>query len=124
MKRELGEELQEGMTNLDPKTITQYNTQILEKLFYIYFKLIIRQPPSKFFIKALDGCLKYVHLISVNLIWDLEEKLAHCASNLRLYYKKRYVPEALSYRLFCVLAMEEILSGPGVTLNLDDKQIV
>lgn len=42
MKRELQDELQEGMANFDPKSIAKYNSQILEKLFYIYFKLITR----------------------------------------------------------------------------------
>lgn len=83
MKKELKEELKEGVSELTPQQIVRHNADILEKIFYIYFKVIKSEEISKFFNSAMNGILKHVHLINVDLISALVENLYICGRALR-----------------------------------------
>lgn len=56
--KEVKEAQSEAAPDLERKTIASQNGQILEKLFYIYFKVIKLMRISKFYESALDGILK------------------------------------------------------------------
>lgn len=50
------------------KEIARYNNDILVKLVYIFFKIIKSQKISKFYQSALNGLLKFIHFINVDLV--------------------------------------------------------
>ena len=62
--------MKETEIDMKPKEIMKHNTELLEKLYYIYFK-IIRNDNSKYLIPALKGILKYIHLINFDLIIEI-----------------------------------------------------
>lgn len=66
--KEVQEEKEEAMADLDRKTIAKHNGELLSKIFYIYFKIIKAEKLSKFYDSALEGMLKFVHLINIELI--------------------------------------------------------
>jgi nucleolar complex protein 3 len=67
--------LKEAEGDMKPKEIVIHNTEVLEKLYYIYFKILKREETSKFLISALNGILKYVHFISFDLILSIINQL-------------------------------------------------
>ncbi|KAL4456085.1 hypothetical protein ABPG74_014046 [Tetrahymena malaccensis] len=126
MKKELREELEEQDAEIDPKLLIKYNAQILEKVYYIYFKLIKRPSPTKFFTSVMDGIVKFIHMIDVNLIWDLIGCLQKSAQNMRQYTNKKGGEDklALHKRMHCIYTVEAILNGPGQVFDVDDKEAI
>ena len=60
------------------------NVEILEKVFYIYFKVLCKNNAiSKFYKDSLNGLLKHVHKINVDLIWSILDKLKESCVKLR-----------------------------------------
>ena len=75
LKKEVKGELKLSVADMTAKEIVKHNSDVLEKIYYIYFKVLTQPFPSKFYRTAMNGILKYVHLINVDMIWSLIMKL-------------------------------------------------
>jgi hypothetical protein len=62
-------------TTVHAKGVFKANIALLEKAFYLYFKVLCKPNISKYYEHALNGLLKHVHHINVALIWSILEKL-------------------------------------------------
>lgn len=83
MMKELKADLKQE-DGLAAKGAFQANVQLLEKVFYIYFKVLCKNNViSKFYKDSLNGLLKHVHHINVDLIWSIVEKLKDSCVKLR-----------------------------------------
>ena len=89
------------------KGIVKNNSVILEKLFYIYFKVLTRNKISKFYKDGLNGLLKFVHKINVDLIWNIIENLKESCLKLRIQTDQQ------ENRLLCILTINNIIDGPA-----------
>jgi len=58
LKKELKHELKEAEATISAKKVENFKTEILTKVFYIYFKVLKYPKPSKFFGVAMNGILK------------------------------------------------------------------
>lgn len=68
------------------------NSAVLQEIFYIYFKILVENPESKFLRDCLSGTLAYAHLISVDLIANLISYLDQTARKLREDWQVRQKP--------------------------------
>jgi nucleolar complex protein 3 len=55
---EVKKEKEEAQVDYDKKQIAKQNADVLNKLFYLYCKIVKSTHLSKFFTSALDGILK------------------------------------------------------------------
>lgn len=65
------------------KDIAKMNNDILVKLVYISFKIIKSEKISKFYKSALNGLLKYIHLINIDLVQSSVDALYDSYRRLR-----------------------------------------
>lgn len=96
------------------------------KVFYIYFKILKLQKPSKFFSVAMNGILKFVHLISGDILSDLINTLGSSGELLREYHLKHLTDskDIFHARVTCVFASIEITGQLGRVVELDDKEAI
>lgn len=91
------------------------NVDLLEKVFYIYFKVLCKNNAiSKFYKDSLNGLLKHVHKINVDLIWSILDRLKDSCQKLR------YKEDQQDNRLLCIVTMNNILQGPAKDFQMDD----
>ena len=115
--KQLDSELKEDQT-VSNKQLVKENARIMEKLFYIYFKIITRNKISKYYRDALDGLLKYVHRINVDLIWNIIEYLKISCDKLRSMQDQQ------ENRILCILAINNIITGPGQVFEIDELPVL
>ncbi len=120
LKKEIRQELKLGEAELEPKEIARHNSNILERVFYLVFKILQLKEPSKFLHHSLQAVLKFVHLINVELISNLLKLLIQAANSFRSNKLKNN--KFFLARLECVLTAEEVIQGPGQVLEIDDKE--
>lgn len=65
VKEEVQKEFAEGEAIIKNKEFVRANSNILQELFYIYFKILVERVNSIFLRDVLDGTLKFVHLINI-----------------------------------------------------------
>lgn len=82
LMKELKEDLKDE-SGMQAKTVFKGNIALLEKAFYLYFKVLCKPVMSKYYKDALNGILKHVHHINVELIWNILDKLKESFTKLR-----------------------------------------
>ena len=65
VKEEVEKEFAEGESIIKNKELVRHNSNTLQELFYIYFKILVERMNSIFLKDCLDGVLKFVHLINI-----------------------------------------------------------
>ena len=66
------------------------NVQILNKYYYIMFKIIKEYPESKHFSSAINGTLKLAHKIDAEILVGITQALQDSQTNMRLLSNERY----------------------------------
>lgn len=95
VKEEVNKEFAEGNAVIENKELVRHNSNILQELFYIYFKVLVERINSIFLKDCLDGILKYVHLINIELTQSLIEHIHASAGVFREYWKATPTRELL-----------------------------
>lgn len=75
---------------------------------------------SIFLKDALDGILKFVHLINIDLTQSLIEHIDVSANIFRDLWKVNKTPELMEIRLLIAFTGESIINGPLSVYNMDD----
>lgn len=67
VKEEVEKEFAEGQATLKKKELVKFNSLVLQEIYYIYFKILVERPNSKYLPDVLEGMLTYAHLINIDL---------------------------------------------------------
>jgi nucleolar complex protein 3 len=92
---------------------TKLQTEVLQLVFAIYFRILKNSRHSPLLQPVLEGLAKFAHLISVDFFSDLMSVLHSLAETGGLTNKEC---------MLCVLTAFEILSGQGESLTIDSRQ--
>lgn len=65
MKEEVEKEFAEGNATLNKREVVRANSQVLQEIFYIYFKILVERNNSKYLPDILEGILTFAHLINI-----------------------------------------------------------
>lgn len=122
VKQEVNRDFAEGEVRIDHKKITRINSELLQEVFYIYFKVLLKRSYSQFLRDCLDGMLKFGHLINTTLIKSLIENLSQSAESYRSLWKKTNDNRYLQAGLYVVFTAESIINGPAQVFNMADHR--
>ncbi|KIK59884.1 hypothetical protein GYMLUDRAFT_97587 [Collybiopsis luxurians FD-317 M1] len=116
-RKEIEREFRDAEAEIDKEERASTHTETLKLLFVLYFGILKNPEPSPLLPAALEGIIKYAHLVNVDFFRDLMKVL-----------RGLITPEAenetgdatmVRHRLFCIVTAFELLSGQGEALNMD-----
>lgn len=107
---------------IDHKKITRINSELLQELFYIYFKVLLKRNYSQFLRDCLDGMLKFGHLINTSLIKSLIENLGQSTDSFRKLWQQSGDKRYLEAGLNVVFTAESIINGPAQVFSMADHR--
>ena len=122
VKQEVNRDFAEGQVRIDHKKITRINSELLQEMFYIYFKILLKRSYSQFLKDCLDGMLKFGHLINTVLIKSLIENLSYSADTFRKLFKQTNDKQYIEAGLYVVFTAESIINGPAQVFSMADHR--
>ncbi|XP_013776685.1 nucleolar complex protein 3 homolog [Limulus polyphemus] len=91
----------------------RFQTDILNQIFFLYFKILKNKAKSPILTPVLEGISKFAHLINIEFFDDL----VSCFSEL---IEKGELDG--NEMLLCIHTVFTVLSGQGVALNIDPQR--
>ena len=122
VRREVDKDFAEGELRVDHRKMVRLNSEILQEMFYIYFKILLKRSYSMFLKDSLDGMLKFSHLINTGLIKSLIENLSSSATSFRKLWQKSADPKYVEAGLYVVFTAESIINGPASIFSMADHR--
>ncbi|RIB16573.1 nucleolar complex-associated protein [Gigaspora rosea] len=123
-RKEVEKEMKEAEAVVNKEEREKRHTETLKLVFITYFRILKHANSSPLLISALEGLVKFAHLINVDFFNDLLELLKKIMigpqteddnenSNRRINTRKS---------LLCIITAFQLLSGQGEALNIDLKE--
>lgn len=113
-------EFAEGQATLKKKDIVKSNSEVLQEIYYIYFKILVERPNSKFLADVLEGVLTFSHLINIDLTSTLIAYLDSATQHHRQLWLQSRNQHSLESRIRLAFTTESLLNGPLSVYNMDD----
>lgn len=111
--KELENELRETRAEENRTERARLSSEILKRVFLIYFRIVKSGVRSKLLTPVLEGLSKLAHLINVEFFHDLIDQL---------YTLPDRVPLTHQQILHCLHTVFAVLSGQGSALNIDPQR--
>ncbi|XP_067140896.1 nucleolar complex protein 3 homolog [Centruroides vittatus] len=111
--KELERELRETEAEENKSERARINSEILKRIFLIYFRVLKDSTGSKLLTPVLEGLSKFAYLINVEFFDDLMNELHALPDRVRLSDVEI---------LHCLHTVFVVLSGQGSALNVDPQR--
>lgn len=120
VREEVEKEFSEGNATHKKREVMKANSAVLQEIYYIYFKIMVERPNSKYLPDVLEGILTFAHLINIDLTSTLIAHLDAASSHYRNIWLQSKNHHALEYRIRIAFTAESLLNGPLAVYNMDD----
>jgi hypothetical protein len=120
LKDEVSSDLKEAEAVVDSATQRQIQGKLLKEVTLIYFRFLKTSIDSPLIPIVLRGLAKWAHLINLDVVVDLVERLKGLLRSMEDSDNEIHLTTGLQ----CVLTGIEILQGPGRELKIDEKEFV
>ncbi|XP_076311542.1 nucleolar complex protein 3 [Tachypleus tridentatus] len=109
----LEKELLETEADENKVTKARFQTDILNQIFFLYFKILKNKSKSPILTPVLEGISKFAHLINIEFFDDLVSCFGELVEKGELDGNEM---------LLCMHTVFTVLSGQGVALNIDPQR--
>ncbi|KAF5391290.1 hypothetical protein D9757_001920 [Collybiopsis confluens] len=117
--KEIEREFREAEAEIDKEERALVQTETLKLLFVLYFGILKNPKPTPLLPAALEGIVKYAHLVNVNFFRDLMKVLRGLITSEEEPGDSLDGVSMVRHRLLCIVTAFELLSGQGEALNMD-----
>ncbi|KAJ3733037.1 nucleolar complex-associated protein-domain-containing protein [Lentinula guzmanii] len=121
-KKEIVREFRDAEAEIDKEERASTHTETLKLLFVLYFGILKNPNPTPLLPAALEGIIKYAHLVNIDFFQDLMKVLRGLIlshSNDQREEANSEVVITIRHRLLFIVTAFELLSGQGEALNMD-----
>ncbi|KAJ4487994.1 nucleolar complex-associated protein-domain-containing protein [Lentinula aciculospora] len=121
-KKEIVREFRDAEAEIDKEERAATHTETLKLLFVLYFGILKNPKPTPLLPAALEGIIKYAHLVNIDFFRDLMKVLRGLIlSDTNDEEREACMPDTIMirHRLLCIVTAFELLSGQGEALNMD-----
>ncbi|KAE9387488.1 nucleolar complex-associated protein 3 [Gymnopus androsaceus JB14] len=121
-RKEIEREFRDAEAEIDKEERATTHTETLKLLFVLYFGILKNPKPTPLLPAALEGIIKYAHLVNIDFFRDLMNVLRGLIVSETNNDEQEDTPEAMTMirlRLLCIVTAFELLSGQGEALNMD-----
>ncbi|KAJ3779350.1 nucleolar complex-associated protein-domain-containing protein [Lentinula raphanica] len=121
-KKEIEREFRDAEAEIDKEERASTHTETLKLLFVLYFGILKNPDPTPLLSAALEGIIKYAHMVNVDFFQDLMKVLRGLILSDAHDEGEEFGAEAMiaiRHRLLCIVTAFELLSGQGEALVMD-----
>ncbi|KAJ3744638.1 nucleolar complex-associated protein-domain-containing protein [Lentinula detonsa] len=122
-KKEIVREFRDAEAEIDKEERGSTHTETLKLLFVLYFGILKNPNPTPLLPAALEGIIKYAHLVNIDFFQDLMKVLRGLILSHSNDQREEANPEevviTIRHRLLFIVTAFELLSGQGEALNMD-----
>ncbi|KAF9069671.1 nucleolar complex-associated protein-domain-containing protein [Rhodocollybia butyracea] len=117
-RKEIEREFRDAEAEVDKEERATTHTETLKLLFVLYFGVLKNPTPTPLLPAALEGIIKYAHLVNVDFFRDLMKVLRDLITS-ETFEDSTEAATMVQLRLLCIVTAFELLSGQGEALNMD-----
>ncbi|CAG8597865.1 20334_t:CDS:10 [Gigaspora margarita] len=123
-RKEVEKEMKEAEAVVNKEEREKMHTETLKLVFITYFRILKHANSSPLLISALEGLVKFAHLINVDFFNDLLELLKKIMIGSQAEDDNENSNRRIDTRksLLCIITAFQLLSGQGEALNIDLKE--
>ncbi|KAJ4495567.1 nucleolar complex-associated protein-domain-containing protein [Lentinula lateritia] len=125
-KKEIEREFRDAEAEVDKEERATTHTETLKLMFVLYFGILKNSTPTLLLPAALEGIIKYAHLVNIDFFRDLMQVLRGLILSDPDGDQEASLKNILmmQHRLLCIVTAFELLSGQGEALNMDLSDII